>query len=111
MEHMDRHKKRATLMEGAMKRLFTMFDGGMTDEEVVQDHATKGVEVPEAFISKIRKQWENLKKAELELEMGEKEFKNAARDIVNNPEGGEMGMEVGMEPPMEEKQLASGITN
>ena len=88
-----------------------MFDQGMTDEEVVQDHAVKGVEVPEAFISKIRKQWENLKKAELELEMGEKEFKNAARDIVNNPEGGEMGMEVGMEPPMEEKQLASGITN
>ena len=111
MEHMDRHKKRATLMEGAMKRLFIMFDDGMTDEEVVQDHAVKGVEVPEAFISKIRKQWENLKKAELELEMGEKEFKNAARDIVNNPEGGEMGMEVGMEPPMEEKQLASGITN
>ena len=107
MEHMDRHKKRATLMEGAMKRLFTMFDGGMTDEEVVQDHATKGVEVPEAFISKIRKQWENLKKAELELEMGEKEFKNAARDIVNNPQGSETGME----PPMEEKQLSSGLTN
>ena len=107
MEHMDRHKKRAVLMEGAMKRLFVMFDQGMTDEEVVQDHATKGVEVPEAFISKIRKQWENLKKAELELEMGEKEFKNAARDIVNNPQGAETGME----PPMEEKTLASGLTN
>ena len=92
-------------MESAMTRLFAMFDDGMTDEEVVQDHAQKGVQVPEAFISKLRKQWEGLKKAELELELGEKEFKNAARDIVNNPEGTETGME-----PIEDKQLASGLT-
>ena len=51
MEHMDKHRKRGMLMEGAMKRLFVMFDQGMTDEEIVQDHATKGVQVPEAFIS------------------------------------------------------------
>jgi hypothetical protein len=109
MEHVDKHKKRAVLMEGAMKRLFSMFDREMTDEEIVQDHATKGVEVPEAFISKVRKQWETLKKAELELELGEKEFKNSARDIVNNP----VGSETGMEPsePIEDKQLASSIFN
>jgi len=107
MEHMDRHRKRPMLMESAMKRLFSMFDNGMTDEEVVQDHAQKGVEVPEAFISKIRKQWEGLKKAELELDMGEKEFKNSARDIVNNP----VGSETGMEPSMEAKQLATGLTS
>ena len=107
MEHMDRHRKRPMLMESAMKRLFSMFDNGMTDEEVVQDHAQKGVEVPEAFISKIRKQWEGLKKAELELDMGEKEYKNSARDIVNNP----VGSETGMEPSMEAKQLATGLTS
>ena len=107
MEHMDKYRKRALLMEGAMKRLFSMFDSGQTDEEIVRDHAQKGVEVPEAFISKIRKQWEGLKKMELELEMGETEFKNSARDIVNNPEGAETGME----PSMESKQLASGLFN
>jgi len=105
MEHMDRYKKRAVLMEGAMKRLFVMFDDGMTDEEIVQDHAIKGVDVPEAFISRARKQYESLKKAELDMEMAEKEYKNSTRDIVNNA----AGTEVGMEPPMEEKQLASGL--
>ena len=107
MENMGTHRKKSMLMESAMKRLFKMFDGGMTDEEVVQDHATKGVEIPVAFISKLRKQWEFLKKSKLELEMGEQEYKNVARDIVNNPVGTE-GIETGMEP-REGKQLASGI--
>ncbi|MBT4679440.1 MAG: hypothetical protein HOB69_06245, partial [Flavobacterium sp.] len=39
MEHMDKHRKRAVLMEGAMKKFFEMFDRGMTDEEVIQDYA------------------------------------------------------------------------
>ena len=38
--------------------------------------------------------------------MSEKEFKNSARDIVNNPEGDTAGME-----PAEEKHLASGLFN
>ena len=38
--------------------------------------------------------------------MSEKEFKNSARDIVNNPEDGDTGME-----PRGEKQLASGLFN
>tara|TARA_R110001592_G_scaffold182029_2_gene425022 strand:- start:338 stop:1174 length:837 start_codon:yes stop_codon:yes gene_type:complete len=107
MEHMDKHRKRALLMEGAMKKFFEMFDRGMTDEEVVQDHATKGVQVPEAFVNKARKQYEGMKKMKLELEMSEKEYKNSARDIVNNP----VGTETGMEPPMEAKRLATGLTN
>ena len=37
----------------------------------------------------------------------EKEFKNSATQIVNNPEGSETGME----PPIESKQLASGLSN
>ena len=40
----------------------------------------------------------------LELEMSEKEFKNSATKIVNNPEEAMTGME------MDEKALASGLT-
>ena len=105
MEHMDKHRKRNTLMEGAMKKFFEMFDKGMTDEEVIQDYAQRGTQVPESFVGKARKQYEGLKKMKLELEMSEKEYKNSATQMVNNPDNTEEGME------MEEKQLASGLTN
>ena len=101
MEHMDRYKKRATLTEGAMKKFFEAFDKGMTNEEIIQDYASKGTQVPEAFVSNARRQYENYKKMKLELDMSEKEFKNSAKEIVNNP--GET-----MEP-REGKKLASGI--
>ena len=93
-------------MEGAIKRLFIMFDDGMTDEEIIQHYAKQGIDIPESFVAQTRKQWKDFKKSELELEMGEKEFKNSARDIVNNPQGTEVGME-----PRENKQLATGLTN
>ena len=89
-------------MEGAMKKFFEMFDRGMTDEEVIQDYARRGTQVPETFVGKARKQYEGLKKMKLELEMSEKEYKNSATKIVNNPMEAEEGME-------EEKQLASGL--
>ena len=101
MEHMDKYKKRATLTEGAMKKFFEAFDKGMTNEEIIQDYASKGTQVPEAFVSNARRQYENYKKMKLELDMSEKEFKNSAKEIVNNP--GE-AME-----PREGKKLASGI--
>ena len=41
MEHLDAHKKRATLMEGAMKKFFEAFDKGMTNEEIIQDYASR----------------------------------------------------------------------
>ena len=103
MEHIDTYKKRALLMEGAMKKFFEMFDEGMTDEEVVQEYARKGTQVPETFVGKARKQYEGLKKMKLELEMSEKEYRNSATKMVNNAEEG-YGME-------EEKQLSSGLTN
>ena len=105
MEHLDAHKKRATLMEGAMKKFFEAFDKGMTNEEIIQDYASRGTQVPEAFVANARKQYENYKKMKLELEMSEKEFKNSARDMVNNPKETETGIEMG------EKKLASGLTN
>ena len=102
MEHMDKYKKRAVLMEGAMKKFFEAFDKGMTNEEIIQDYASKGTQVPEAFVSNARRQYETYKKMKLELDMSEKEFKNSAKEIVNNP--GE-AME-----PREGKKLASSIT-
>ena len=104
MEHLDNHKKqakRAVLMEGAMKKFFEAFDRGMTDEEIIQDYASKGTQVPEAFVANARRQYESYKKLKLELDMSEKEFKNSSTKIVNNAEE---GME-----PVEGKQLASGL--
>jgi len=103
-EQMITHRKeakRSILMEGAMKQFFELFEVGRTDEEIVLDYANKGVQVPEQFVSKARSQYEGLKKMKLELEMSEKEFKNSAKDIVNNPDEAVVNSE--------EKTLSSGI--
>ena len=94
-------------MEGAMKKFFEMFDMGKTDEEIVQDYAQRGTQVPEMFVNKARKQYEGLKKMKLELEMSEKEYKNSATQIVNNPATGEMDGST----TMETKQLATDLFN
>lgn len=102
MENMDKHKKRATLIEGAMKQFFSMFDQNKTDEEIVQDYAQKGIEVPANLVTTARKNWEKSKELELAIDMGEKEFKNSSKKIVNNTD------EVtGMEN--EKKQMATGL--
>jgi len=106
--NLNEHKKlakRQMLMEGALKQFFEMFDAGKTDEEIVLDYATKGVSVPEQFVKKARSQYETLSKLKTELEMSEKEFKNSASNIVNNPVTGEADM------LDDEKQLASAITS
>ena len=103
-EQMITHRKeakRSILMEGAMKQFFELFEVGRTDEEIVLDYANKGVQVPEQFVSKARSQYEGLKKMKLELDMSEKEFKNSAKDIVNNPDEQVVNSE--------EKTLSSGI--
>ena len=106
-EHVEKYKKRAVLMEGAMKKFFEMFDMGKTDEEIVQEYSQRGTQVPEAFVNKARKQYEGLKKMKLELEISEKEYKNSATQIVNNPATNEMDGST----TMETKQLASGLFN
>tara|TARA_R100001015_G_C4625926_1_gene184676 strand:- start:8 stop:1048 length:1041 start_codon:yes stop_codon:yes gene_type:complete len=106
MERMDSYRKEAKkniLMEGAMRKFFEMFDKGMTNEEIIQDYASKGTQVPEQFVGNARKQYEGYKKLQLELEMSETEFKNSAKEIVNNPEESAV-----MEEP-DSKQLASGL--
>jgi len=101
METYRKEAKRGLLMEGAMKKFFELFEMGRTDEEIVLDYANKGVQVPEQFVSKARGQYEGLKKMKLELDMSEKEFKNSAKDIVNNPDEQVVNSE--------NKPLSSGI--
>ena len=103
METYQKEAKRGLLMESAMKKFFELFEMGRTDEEIVLDYANKGVQVPEQFVSKARGQYENLKKMKLELDMSEKEFKNSAKDIVNNPDEQVVNSE--------NKPLSSGIYN
>jgi len=101
MEIHQKEAKRGLLMESAMKKFFELFEMGRTDEEIVLDYANKGVQVPEQFVSKARGQYEGLKKMKLELDMSEKEFKNSAKDIVNNPDEQVVNSE--------NKPLSSGI--
>ena len=103
MDHYRKQAKRSILMEGAMQVFFEKFDSGMTDEEIIQDYATQGTQVPEQFVGAARKQWEQYSKLKLELEMSEKEFKNSAKEIVNNPD------DMVMEDDPDVKQLASGL--
>jgi len=105
-EQMAKHRKAPKLMEGAMKRFFKAFDGGSTDEELVHEYAREGLTVPEAFVSKARKQWESLKKAKLDLELSEKEAKGFRQVQTTDPTD-----VMGMEPQSEEKHLASGLFN
>jgi len=109
MEHMDKHKKRARLMEGAWKNMSPMFDNGQTDEEIVQHYVTKGV-APEnvsklpTLVAKFRNNWNSVQKIKTDLEILDQEaegLKQSTQPVVN-------GMEGGME---EEKQLSSGIFN
>ena len=73
--------KRGVLIEGTMKKLFAKFEKGKTNEEVLRYYAKKGITMPEQFVSKARKQYENLKKQKLEIEFSEQE----AKDIVSIP--------------------------
>ena len=75
MENLDSYKREA-LMEGTMKKFFKMFDEEKSNEEVLRYYAGRGVVIPETFLSKARKQYENFKKQKLEIEFSEQEIKD-----------------------------------
>ena len=75
MNFIDTYKQ-TVLLEGTMKRFFKMFENGKTNEEVLRHYAGKGVAIPETFLSKARKQYENLKKQKLEIGFSEQEAKD-----------------------------------
>ena len=80
MTHMDLYKQ-TVLLEGTMKKFFKMFEKGKTNEEVLRHYAKEGIAIPEQFLTKIRKQYENLKKQKLEIDFSEQESK----DFFNVP--------------------------
>ena len=109
-EYMNNHKKmekRKILQEGVMKTFFEYFSQGHTNEEIVQLYAGKGVDVPEQFVSKARNTFEAQTKLNAELEMSERNFKNEASQIVNNPATGIADGSV----TDDDKQLAAGLSN
>ena len=107
-EHMDKYRKRAQLMEGATEKLFALFNQGKTDAEVRAHYLQMQVDMPESFISKLRNNWESLRKTKLDLTLADKEaegFQTIQPEptAVDGMEGGEID---GME---ENKELASGL--
>jgi hypothetical protein len=104
MVHIDTYRQ-TILLENTMKSLFGMFEKGKTNEEVLRHYAGEGVTMPEQFLIKARKQYENLKKQKLEIEFSEQE----AKDIIFKPTIPQAQLfDIG-DQEIEEKQLASGI--
>ena len=106
MEHIDKYRKRALLMEGATQKLFKLFNMGKTDAEVRNHYLQMNIDMPESFVAKLRSNWESLRKTKLDLTLADKEaegFNQLATPSVD------ASATNGMEPPMEEKQLASGL--
>ena len=76
-----------------------MFEEGKTNEEVLRHYAEKGITIPEAYITKTKKYFENYKELKLKLGFLEQEAKDFRKTPVLEDE------------PSEDKQLASGIFN
>ena len=93
-------------MEGATQKLFKLFNIGKTDAEVRNHHLQMNVDMPESFISKLRSNWEALRKTKLDLTLADKEaegFNQLATPSVDAPVATD-GME-------EDKKLSSGLFN
>ena len=102
MTHMDVYKQ-TVLLESTMKKLFNRFEKGQTNEEILQYYAKKGISMPEQFLSKTRKQFENLKKQKLEIEFSEQEAKDIVTIQTKVPNVAMFDLED------EDKQIATGI--
>lgn len=101
MVYMDSYK-RGVLLEGTVKSLFSKFGKGKSNEDIIKAYASQGIQVPEQFISKVRKQYESLKKLKLEMDFAEQESKDVIvmPNITSNPE-----------PEIESKELSSRLYN
>ena len=103
METYKKEAKRNILMESAYKKFQELFDMGRTDEETILDYASKGIQVPEQMVKRFREQYNKMKEMKLEYMKNEQEFKNQAKEIVNNPPEEVV--------KNEEKPISSGIYN
>ena len=73
MEQMDSYNETT---RGSLKQFFKMFEAGRTTSEVIRHYAKKGIQIPEQFCSKVKKQFESYKKLKLELGFSEQEAKD-----------------------------------
>ena len=80
MRYMDSYK-RGVLLEGTVRKLFRKFNKGESNEDITRKYAKKGIQMPEQFLSKVRKQYESLKKLKLEIDFAEQESK----DVITIP--------------------------
>ena len=78
MEQMDSYMEN---MRGSLKKFFEMFENGQTNEEVLQHYAKNGIQIPESFIQKTKKAFEQYKKLKLELGFMEQEAKDFKKSI------------------------------
>jgi len=78
MENLEYYKKKV-INESTLKKFFKMFNDGRTNKDIIKYYEGKGVSVPEQFLNKTRKQYENIKKQKLEIEFSEQE----AKDVIN----------------------------
>ena len=91
MEQMDFYNE---ITRGSIQKFFEMFEDGKTNEEVIQHYAKNGIQVPESFTSKVKKQFEQYKKLKLELGFTDQEAKDFKKSVV---------------PKEEKKQLSTQI--
>tara|TARA_R100000805_G_C3616227_1_gene117977 strand:+ start:475 stop:1866 length:1392 start_codon:yes stop_codon:yes gene_type:complete len=103
MEYIDSYKK-TLLYENTVRKLFRKFNRGESNENITKNYAKKGITIPETFLSKIRKQYENLKKIKLEIDLAEQE----AQDVITVPTRVPDLQLFDLEPE-EDKQLSSRL--
>ena len=108
MERMDSYRKeakRSILMENTLQKMFERFKNGESNDDIKKEYAAKGIQIPETFMNKIRKQYEEMRKMKLEVEFSEQESQDVfkAPDIVTFSTNGN-------QEEVEEKKIASGIT-
>jgi len=73
MEQMDSYNETT---RGSLQKFFEMFEAGKTTSEIIRHYAKKGIQIPEQFCSKVKKQFESYKKLKLELGFSEQEAKD-----------------------------------
>ena len=79
MEQMDFYNE---VTQGSIQKFFEMFEDGNTNEEVIQHYSQNGIQIPEQFVTKVKKQFEQYKKLKLELGFIEQEAKDFKKSVV-----------------------------
>ena len=77
MEQMDSYHDDT---RGSLQLFFKLFDDGLTNSECKMDFAQKGIEVPDSYVSKVRKEYENYKNLKQKLGFLDQEAKDFKKE-------------------------------